>query len=239
LKDEYIIYTAHWDHLGRDRSLTGDQIYNGAVDNASGCATVLELARAFSKHKPKRSVLFLIVTAEEKGLLGSRYYASHPLYPLDHTLANINIDGINVWGRTRDVCVIGNGQSTLEDTFGAFAARQGRAVIPEPEPEKGSFFRSDHFEFARQGVPALYIHAGLDYIGKPPGYGKEKLDDFVAHDYHKPSDEIKPGWDLSGAVEDINLLYEVGQKVAADTQWPEWKPASEFKARRDAMLKPK
>lgn len=236
LKNEYIIYTAHWDHLGRDPKLPGDQIYNGAVDNASGTASLLELAKAFTKVKAKRTILFLSVTAEEKGLLGSKYYATHPLYPLERTLANLNMDSMNMWGRTRDVCVIGVGQSTLEDTLALMISSQGRVLIPEPEPEKGSYFRSDHFEFARQGVPALYVHEGTEYLGQPKDFGKRKRDEFVQHDYHKVSDEIKPGWDLSGAVEDVQLLFEVGYTVAQVDQWPEWKSGSEFKARREQML---
>ena len=241
LKNEYIVYTAHWDHLGMDPRLPGDKVYGGAVDNASGCATLLSLARAFtlSEPKPKRTVLFLSVTAEEKGLLGSKYYAEHPLYPLDHTVANFNIDGINTWGRTRDIEVVGVGQSTLEDTLQTFAEAQGRHLIPEAEPEKGTFFRSDHFEFAKVGVPALYIHAGVDYIGQPAGYGMEKRNYYVANDYHKPSDKIKPDWDLSGAVEDIQLLFEEGNSLAQAADWPQWKPSSEFKAKRDAMMSAK
>ncbi len=239
LKNEYLVYTAHWDHLGRNAKLPGDQIYNGAVDNASGSAGLLELAKAFTlgEPKPKRSVLFLSVTAEEKGLLGSKYYATHPLYPLEKTLANFNIDGINVWGRTRDVEVIGVGQSTLEDTLKIFADGQGRVLVPEAEPEKGFYFRSDHFEFARQGVPALYLHSGIDYIGQPAGYGMKKREEYIANDYHKPSDEIKPGWDLSGGVEDLQLLLETGRVIADGKEWPEWKSGSEFKARRDVMLR--
>ena len=239
LKDEYIVYTAHWDHLGRDPKLQGDQIYNGAVDNASGTATLLELARAFAKAKPKRTVIFLSVTAEEKGLLGSKYYAAHPLYPLEHTLANINMDSMNMWGRTRDVVVVGVGQSTLEDVLQAQAVAQGRVLAPEPDPEKGGYFRSDHFEFAKAGVPALDAHAGIDYIGKDADFGKRKRDEFVEHDYHKVTDEIKPDWDFSGQVEDTQLLFQVGWAVAQGEAWPEWKTGSEFKARRDEMLKRK
>jgi Zn-dependent M28 family amino/carboxypeptidase len=239
LKDEYIVYTAHWDHLGRDPKLQGDQIYNGAVDNASGTATLLELARAFAKAKPRRTVIFLSVTAEEKGLLGSKYYASHPLYPLERTLADINMDSMNMWGRTRDVVVVGVGQSTLEDVLKAQAAAQGRVLAPEPDPEKGGYFRSDHFEFAKVGVPALDAHAGIDYIGKDAGFGKLKRDEFTEHDYHKVTDEIKPDWDFSGQVEDTQLLFQVGWAVAQGEAWPEWKTGSEFKARRDEMLKPK
>jgi Zn-dependent M28 family amino/carboxypeptidase len=239
LKNEYVIYTAHWDHLGMDPNLPGDKIYNGAIDNASGVATLLEWAEAFTKLKtpPKRSILFLAVTAEEKGLLGSKYYAEHPLYPLDKTLADINIDGINQWGRTKDLTVIGLGNSTLDDVTRDAAAVQGRTLSPDAEPEKGYFYRSDHFEFAKQGVPALDPESGTDYIGKPAGYGKQKRDEYTANDYHKPSDEVKPDWDLSGGVEDAQLLFVVGYNVAQGDKKPEWNPGTEFKAKRDAMMK--
>ena len=239
LNNEYIVYSAHWDHLGRDTNLVGDQIYNGAVDNASGCAALLELARAFVKSKPKRTVVFLSFTGEEKGLLGSKYYVTHPLYPLERTLAEINIDGINVWGRTRDLSVVGVGQSTLEDTLGSLASASGRVLEPEPAPEKGFYFRSDHFEFARQGVPALFVNGGIDYVSQSKDFGRRKLDEYIAKDYHRVSDEIKPDWDLSGAVEDVDLLYQTGLAVAQGGQWPEWKPGSEFKARREEMLRQK
>lgn len=237
-KNEYVIYSAHWDHLGKDPNRQGDQIFNGALDNASGCASLLELAEAFSqlKLKPQRSVIFLAVTAEEKGLLGSKYYAAHPLYPLNQTLANINMDGVNQWGRTKDILIVGYGNSTLDDILRLSAERQGRTVAPEKEPEKGTFYRSDHFEFAKQGVPALYVHAGDDFVGKPPGYGQKKRDEYIANDYHKPSDEIKPDWDLSGAVEDLQLLFKVGYIVANATKWPEWNPGTEFKQKREESL---
>ncbi|HST51662.1 MAG TPA: M28 family metallopeptidase [Pyrinomonadaceae bacterium] len=239
LKNEYVIFTAHWDHLGKDDNLPGDKIYNGAIDNASGVATLLEWAEAFTKLQtpPKRSVLFLAVTAEEKGLLGSKYYAEHPLYPLDKTLADINIDGINQWGRTKDITITGLGNSTLDDVAQQVASIQGRTLSPDPEPEKGGFYRSDHFEFAKQGVPALDPGTGTDYVGKPPDYGKQKRDEYTANDYHKPSDEVKPDWDLSGAVEDAQLLFVVGYDVAQGDKFPEWKPGTEFKAKRDAMMK--
>ncbi len=239
LKDEYVVYTAHWDHLGRDSAAQGDQIYNGALDNASGTAALLELAEAFTKAPtpPKRSILFLAVTAEEKGLLGAKYYAENPLYPLTQTVANINMDGVNQWGRTKDVTVVGFGNSTLDDVLRQAAAVQGgRVLAPDAEPEKGFYYRSDHFEFAKLGVPALYIDSGVDYIGKPAGYGQQKRDEYTSNDYHKPSDEVKPDWDLAGAVEDAQLLYLVGHRVANDARIPEWKAGAEFKARRDSAM---
>ncbi len=238
-KEEYVVYSAHWDHLGKDPSLKGDQIYNGAADNASGSAGLLEIARAFTKLKtpPKRSILFLSVTAEEQGLLGSQYYAENPLYPLDATLANINMDELNTWGKTKDFTIIGLGNSTLDDLTLAVLEEHGRTVSADPEPQKGSFYRSDHFEFAKQGVPALDTDAGTEYIGKPAGYGKQKRDYFDEHDYHKPSDEVKPDWDLSGAVDDLRVLFEVGNRVAQAERFPQWKPGVEFKAKRDAMFK--
>jgi len=240
-KDEYVVYTAHWDHLGRDRSLKGDQIFNGALDNATGTAALLELAEAFTKVQPapKRSILFLAVTAEEQGLLGAKFYASAPLYPLEKTLANINIDGMNQWGRTKDLVIIGLGNSTLDDITQEAAQAQGRTIKPDPESEKGYFYRSDHFEFAKEGVPALYTDTGVEFIGKPAGYGEQKRDEYTSRDYHKVSDEIKPDWDLSGAVEDAQLLFDVGYRVALGDRWPEWKPGTEFKAKREEMLKKK
>jgi len=241
LKHQYVIYTAHWDHLGRDTTRQGDQIFNGALDNATGTAALLELAKAFTKARPapKRTMLFLAVTAEEKGLAGAKFYAENPLYPLNQTLADINMDGVNQWGRTKDITVIGYGNSTLDDVLRDLATPLGRTLAPDAEPEKGFFYRSDHFEFAKQGVPALYVEAGIDFIGKPAGYGRQKRDEYTSNDYHKPSDEMKPDWDLSGAVEDLRLLYAVGFRVASDPVWPAWKPGTEFKATRDAMLKTK
>ncbi len=238
LRNEYVVYTAHWDHLGRDEKMAGDGIFNGAIDNASGIATLLEIAEAFTKMPtpPKRSILFLAVTAEEKGLLGAKYYATNPLYPLERTLANINMDGANQWGRTRDVVVVGDGNSTLDDLLREAATQQNRTVKPDPEPEKGFFYRSDHFEFAKQGVPALYPDTGTDYVDKPAGYSQQKRDEYTKNDYHKVTDEIKPDWDLSGAIEDGQLLVAVGYRVAQGDKYPEWKPGTEFKAKRDAMM---
>ncbi len=237
LKDEYVIYTAHWDHMGRDAKLPGDQIFNGALDNASGTACLIEWAKAFAKAPPKRSVLFLAVTAEEKGLLGARYYAMNPLYPLNKTLANINMDGINQWGKTKDITVVGLGNSTLDDILAEACKTQGRTIKADPEPEKGFFYRSDHFEFAKQGVPALDPDGGDDYINKPAGYGKQKREEYTKKDYHGPTDEVKADWDLTGAVDDLQLLFLVGHNVANGDKWPEWKPGTEFKAKREAMLK--
>jgi Zn-dependent M28 family amino/carboxypeptidase len=241
LRDQWIVYTAHWDHLGRDPSRAGDQVFNGALDNASGCAALLEIAAAFAQKVKEggelpRSILFVSVTSEEKGLLGSQYYAKHPLHPLDHTLCDFNIDGLNPWGPTSDVVSVGYGNTTLDETLVAAAADQRRSVALESEPEKGGFYRSDHFEFCKVGVPALYLHSGDSYIGRPPGFGKQLSDEYVAHDYHQVTDEVKPQWDFSGGALDVDLLVDIGLRVARGERWPEWKPGSEFKARRDAMM---
>jgi Zn-dependent M28 family amino/carboxypeptidase len=172
------------------------------------------------------------VTAEEQGLLGAKYYAENPLYPLAKTVADFNIDGVNQWGRTSDVTVIGLGNSTLDDVLRDALAAEKRTISPDPEPEKGFFYRSDHFEFAKQGVPALYMDSGVEYIGKPPGYSQQKRDEYTNDDYHKPSDEIKPDWDLAGAVEDGRLLLDVGFRVAESATWPDWKPGVEFKRKQ-------
>jgi Zn-dependent M28 family amino/carboxypeptidase len=238
LRDEYVVYTAHWDHFGRDSSLQGDQIYNGALDNATGTAVVLELAEGFTRlpTRPKRSMLFLAVTAEERGLIGAKFYAQHPLYPLEKTVANINVDGINQWGRTNDIVIVGMGNSTMDDEFTAVVQARGRRIVPDPEPEKGFFFRSDQFELAKMGVPVLYTDAGIDFIGRDSTYGIGKREDYTSKDYHQVTDDVKPDWDLSGGQEDARLLFEVGFRIAQKPGWPEWKPGAEFKAKRDAML---
>jgi Zn-dependent M28 family amino/carboxypeptidase len=239
LKDEYVVYSAHWDHLGIGPAVNGDTIYNGALDNATGVAMVLEIAKALKqvRPQPKRSFLFLMVTAEEKGLIGSEYYSRNPLYPLAKTVANINIDGVNQWGRTKDISVVGLGASDLDDYLRQAAQEQGRTITPDPEPEKGFYYRSDHFNFAKQGVPALDPDSGVDYIGRSGAWGKAKRDEYTEKDYHAPSDQVKPDWDLSGAVEDAQLLLAVGYRVANADRLPEWKPGNEFKAKRDAMMK--
>ncbi|MGI8890581.1 MAG: M20/M25/M40 family metallo-hydrolase [Chthoniobacterales bacterium] len=238
-KDEYVIYSAHWDHLGRDPKLKGDQIYNGALDNASGVATILEIAQAYTElpQTPPRSILFVATTAEESGLLGAKYYAENPLYPLDHTLADINIDGINAWGKTKDIEDISAGNSSLDQMLTVAAQGQGRVAKPNSEPEKGSFYRADHFELSKLGVPSLYTGSKpKDFVGKPADYGQKKSDDYTQHHYHQVSDEVNPAWDLSGAVQDVQLLFRVGYQVANGDQYPTWMPDSEFKAKRDAMM---
>jgi Zn-dependent M28 family amino/carboxypeptidase len=239
LKNEYVVYTAHWDHLGIGDPVNGDTIYNGARDNASGVAAMLEVARAFTKvqPQPKRSILFTMVTAEEQGLLGSQYYASTPLYPLEKTVADINLDAMNVYGPSKDVTVIGFGASDLDDYLAQAAQEQNRTLRPDPMPEKGFYYRSDHFNFAKQGVPALYIEGGIEPAGdRPADYLKKKLDEFEATDYHAPSDVVKPDWDLTGTAQDAHLVFAVGYRVANADKYPEWRPGSEFKAKRDAML---
>ncbi|MEN9676984.1 MAG: hypothetical protein RIS76_2880 [Verrucomicrobiota bacterium] len=238
-REDWIVYTAHWDHLGRDDTREGDPIFNGALDNATGTAGLLGLARAFGgmPARPARSLLFVALTAEEQGLLGARHYAANPLHPLRRTVANLNMDGLNPWGRTRDVAVVGLGNSTLDDLAVREAGRQGRTVTAEASPEKGMFYRSDHFEFAKVGVPALYLKSGLDYVGRPEGWGRARSDEFTERDYHKVSDEVKDDWDFSGAVEDLQILYRIGLDLAQTPNWPEWKPGTEFKARREAMMR--
>ena len=238
LKDEYIIYTAHWDHLGRHPELQGDQIFNGAVDNASGDAAVIALASAFPKADPapKRSILFMCTTAEEAGLLGAKFYAEHPLYPLEKTLADINIDSMNVWGKARDIEDVSYGFSTMDDALASAAQRQGRKAIPNSRPEKGAIYRADNFEFSKVGVPSLYIGKGEHLLSRPEN-GALRSDEFDSKDYHQLTDQVNPDWDLSGAAQDVDLLLEVGVQVANGDNFPEWKTGNEFKPKRDAMMK--
>jgi len=238
LKDEYVIYTAHWDHFGRCAEVDGDDICNGALDNASGTAVMLEIARKMKtvKPAPRRSILFLSVTAEEQGLLGSEYYAAHPLYPLEKTLGVVNIDGINQWGKTSDLVVVGLGASDLDDYAAAAAKEQNRTLKPDAEPEKGFYYRSDHFNFAKKGVPAFDPGSGVDYIGKPADYSQKKRDEYTSNDYHKPSDQIKADWDLSGAVDDARLFLAIGYRVAQAEKYPQWKTGNEFRSIREAAL---
>ncbi|MFK7844259.1 MAG: M28 family metallopeptidase [Rhodothermales bacterium] len=236
--DEYIINMAHWDHFGVDPSLEGDQIYNGALDNATGTAGIIALAKAYAAlpEKPDRSVAFLAVTAEEQGLLGSKYYGQNPIYDLKKTVAAFNLDAMNTFGPTRDVVVVGYGNSELDDYVEAVAKERGRYVQPDPEPEKGYFYRSDHFAFAKEGVPALYTGAGIDHIEHGEEYGRAQRQDYTANRYHKPSDEYDESWDLSGAIEDLKLTFITSYRVANAANYPAWKDGTEFKAKREADL---
>ncbi|HVI48693.1 MAG TPA: M28 family metallopeptidase [Chitinophaga sp.] len=232
---ECVVYSAHWDHLGIGEPVKGDSIYNGAVDNASGTAGLLELAAAFTKlpSRPARSVLFLSVTGEEQGLLGSEYYAAHPVFPAEKTVADINLDVMNTFGKTKDITVIGYGQSELDEYAKRSAAKQGRVVIKEPNPENGWFFRSDHFNFAKKGVPSLYIYPGTDVPGHEPGWGKEQTSAYNRLRYHSPFDEFDANsWVMDGMVEDVRLLFDVGHTLSNETTFPGWKNGSEFKAYR-------
>lgn len=235
--DETIVYTAHWDHLGIGApNEKGDSIYNGALDNASATAGLLELARAFKKADslPERTIIFLSVTAEEQGLWGSAYYAQNPLYPANKTVANINMDGLNWYGKTKDVIVIGQGQSELEDYLKEEAAKVDRYIAYEVHPEAGYYYRSDHFNFAKVGIPALYISSGTDVIGQEKGFGKKQVDEYTKLNYHRPSDEYDAKvWKLDGAIDDLQLLYKVGRRLAFGQPWPAWKTGSEFKALRE------
>jgi Zn-dependent M28 family amino/carboxypeptidase len=234
LKNEYVVYTAHWDHYGK----TAEGVFHGAVDNAVGTAGLLEVARAFTKvmPPPKRSILFVSVTAEEQGLLGSQYYSVTPVYPLAKTVAEINMDGLNVHGRTKDVTLVGYGASELDDYAKAAASEQGRTVHGDAEPEKGFYYRSDHFNFAKQGVPALDPDEGIEFVGKTADYGQKVRDDYTNNRYHTPKDIITPEWDLSGAAEDLKLFFAVGYRVAEADKFPEWRAGNEFKAIRDKQL---
>ncbi len=237
--EEAVVYMAHWDHFGRDESLEGDQILNGALDNATGTAGLLELAQAFAQldPAPARSIMFLAVTAEEQGLLGSAYYGQNPVHPLARTVAAINMDGLNTIGPTNDITVVGLGNSELDDYLEAVVSVHGRVIRPDPESEKGFFYRSDHFNFAKQGVPALYTDSGIDHVEFGEEYGRRMRDEYTAERYHKPSDEFDESWDLDGAVDDLRVLFEVGYRMAQETRWPNWREGNEFRAARDLMMR--
>ncbi|WP_321389840.1 M28 family metallopeptidase [Emcibacter sp.] len=236
--DEFVIHMAHWDHLGKDESLEGDQIYNGALDNATGTAGLIELAHAYMSGavEPKRSVMLMAVTAEEQGLLGSLYYGQHPIVPLEKTVAAINMDVLGHLGPTRDVTVIGYGNSELDGYVGDAVKKVGRVVRPDPTPEKGYYYRSDHFSLAKVGVPALYIDAGVDHVEHGEAWYLEQAAKYTANDYHKPSDEYSDDWDMSGAVEDLKLIYQIGLRLATEDSFPNWRAGTEFRAKRDAMM---
>jgi Zn-dependent M28 family amino/carboxypeptidase len=239
--EEYIIYSAHWDHLGIGKTDTeGDSIYNGAYDNASGAAGLIEIARAFKnmKSKPKRTVVFLEVTAEEQGLWGSAYYAENPVYAKEKTVANINIDGINPYGKMKNILVIGKGQSELENYLTEEAKLLNRDVDADEHPEKGYYFRSDHFNFAKIGIPALYTHTGNDLVGKGKEHGSQLKDDYTSKYYHQPSDEYDTTRvNFEGGIDDLQLLFQVGKRLSFEGTWPQWKEGSEFKAVREAYKK--
>jgi Zn-dependent M28 family amino/carboxypeptidase len=236
--DEYIIYTAHWDHFGKKPELEGDQIFNGALDNATGTAALIELAEAFKKlgSPPLRSILFLSVTAEEQGLLGSDYYATHPIYPLTKTVAVINMDSLNIYGRMKDIRIVGFGQSELDDYVKDYAEEVGRIVLPNPTPERGSFFRSDHFPFAKQGVPALSAGSGVQHVEKGEEWGRQQIENYIREKYHKPSDEYDPDWDLTGALDDLQMYFKIGYRLSMEDTFPNWKEGSEFKLKRDTDM---
>jgi len=235
--EEVFIYMAHWDHLGTDPNLEGDQIYNGAMDNASGTAALMEIARAYTAlpQAPRRSVLFLGLTAEEQGLLGSAYYAVNPLFPLENTVGGLNMDGMNNFGATRDITVIGLGMSDLDAYLQAAAAAQERVLEGDRESEKGFYYRSDHFELAKEGVPMLYPRRGYNDREKGVAYGMEKSLEYNRDHYHRVSDEYDLSWNVDGAMEDMEVFFRTGLDVANSDDWPNWKEGTEFRAKRDAQ----
>ncbi len=232
--NEWVLFTAHWDHLGRCTPVKGDDICNGAVDNASGMAGLVAIAEAQVKAGPaRRSMAFIAVTAEESGLLGSKYYAENPVYPLDHTVGGVNMDGLNVVGRTKDFVLTGAGKSELEDLVKPLIAAQGRTISPEPSPERGYYFRSDHFSFARLGVPMLDGTSGENLVVGGVAAGHAAAEDYVTNRYHKPQDEYDAAWDWSGAVDDLTIYYQMGRLLAQGDSWPNWYKTAEFRAIRD------
>lgn len=240
--DEYIIYTAHWDHFGINPafSVNEDSILNGAVDNATGTAALLEIAEAFTSlpEKQNRSVLFLSVTCEEQGLLGSKFYAENPIYPLNKTVAVINMDALNISGRTNDMTIIGFGNSELDDYTVSVLEKHGRYAKPDPTPEKGSYFRSDHFSFAKAGVPSLYLSKGIDDVEHGKEWGLAETEKWIMENYHKPSDNYEPDiWKFDGMIDDIRVFFEVGYNLSITEEFPEWRPGSPFKPLRDKMMK--
>lgn len=239
LAAQVVMLSAHHDHLGVGiPDTTGDEIYNGALDNASGCAQVIAIAEAFSKlpQRPRRSILVNFVGAEEQGLLGSGYWAAHPTVAPGLVAANINVDGANIWGRTRDVTYVGLGKSSLDDVVQALAERQGRTVSGDQFPDKGFFYRSDQFEFARIGIPAIYLDGGTDFVDRPEGWGREQITAWEEVNYHQPGDELEPSWEWSGMIEDATLLFLAGVEIAEANERASWKPGDEFEAARKAAL---
>jgi len=241
LSQQVVIYTAHHDHLGVKKGVKqgDDSIYNGAVDNASGVSGLLAIARAYAAlpKRPRRTIMFAAVAAEEQGLLGSEYLAKHPPVPPGAFAADINMDSLNIWGRTKDVSFIGLGKSSLDTYVKELAAMQGRVVKPDEMPDRGFFYRSDQFNLAKIGVPAAYFHSGLEFIGKPEGWGKKTREEWEATHYHQPSDELKDSWTFDGMVEDVQLYFYLGEKVAQADKMPEWNKGDEFEqARKNALM---
>ncbi|MCB0665167.1 MAG: M28 family peptidase [Saprospiraceae bacterium] len=238
--EEYLIFSAHWDHLGIGKTVDGDSIYNGALDNGSGIASVLSIAKAMSQSPAlERSVVFLFVTAEEQGLLGSQYYAENPIFPVDLTVANLNLDGMNPFGPMKYLTITGIGHSEMDDYAREEAAKQGRDILPDQEPEKGYFFRSDHFNFAKVGIPALYAEGAYEHMELGKEYVKDKRADYVANRYHQPADEyVAEDWDLRGIAQDAQFDLNVANRLGNEKTWPEWKEGSEFKnIRNQSKLK--
>lgn len=232
--EEHVIYMAHWDHLGMNPIASDDPIYNGAQDNATGTAGVLALAEFFaSQPQPERSIVFVLVTAEERGLLGSQWYANNPVLPLGKAVAGINMDVLNVYGPMQDMVVVGHGNSELEEYLTKYVEQQDRYVAPEPTPEAGSFYRSDHFNLAKKGVPMLYAKGGVDHFEKGKAYGQQQRAQYVQVAYHKPADEFDPSWDLRGVQQDLWLFYWVGNELANSSDWPNWYNGNEFRGIRD------
>jgi len=238
VRDEYVAYSAHWDHLGIGPVVNGDSIYNGAADNASGVATVLTIAHAAAEGvKPRRSQLFVFVTAEESGLLGSQYFGEHPTVPASKIIAALNMDVVNLKGKVSDLDVMGDNKSSLGPTLASLVKPNGITLSPDPSPEAGHFYRSDHFSFAKVGIPAVSIGPGVDYVGRPAGWGKQQDDDYTAHRYHQPSDEYRSDFDLSGAAQLGEIVYRFGMALANANTVPTWNADAEFKALRDASRK--
>jgi Zn-dependent M28 family amino/carboxypeptidase len=231
--DENIIYSAHWDHLGTGEPVKGDSIYNGMTDNATGVAALLDLAAAFEKAQPERSIVFVSFTGEEQGLLGSEYYAKHPVLPVDKTVADINMDMMGLAGKTKDIVIYGFGQSELEDYAAVSAKKQGRVTVKDPKPSTGLYYRSDHFNLAKVGIPSLFTGSGVDNLQHGKVWGQQQADEFFKSRYHSPQDNFDPKADVSGMVEDVRLLFDLGFRLSNETTFPKWKDGSEFKSARE------
>jgi Zn-dependent M28 family amino/carboxypeptidase len=238
--EEYVVYTAHWDHFGVNPSFKGDSILNGAVDNGTGTAALVEISDAFTKARPERSILFLSVTCEEQGLLGSEYYAHHPLFPLAKTVGVINMDALNIFGRTKDMTIVGYGNSQLDKYAVAVLKKYGRYAIADPTPEKGGYFRSDHFSFAKVGVPSLDLSEGVDNVEHGKEWGLAAHEKWINENYHKPSDNYEPDkWDFAGLTEDVKVYFETGYDLSMSKEFPEWSADFPFKSLRDKMMRVK